>query len=521
MNTLISPVTVIIAVIVALLLIFLCTGYLKAPPDTALIISGLKRRELIGGAGFRIPILERVDRLSLKLIPIDVKTSNAVPTADYININVDAAVNVKISANKELLDVAAQNFLNKKVENIAAIAKEVLEGNMREIVGKMKLEEMVSDRQKFANLVTENAKPDLRAMGLEIISFNVQNFADNNNVIENLGIDNTEAIRKKAAIAKAESQRDIAIAEAAASKDSNEAKVLADTEIAVRQNELAIKRSELKIQEDTKKAEADAAYEIQKETQRRTIEVTRQEADIAKAEKEVTLREKLADAEERQLDAEVRKKAEADRYARQQKADADLYTRQRDAEAKLYEDTKKAEASKRHAEAELFQAQRQAEARAAEADGIKAIGDAEASAIAAKGMAEATAMEKKAEAYQKYNNIALAEMLVQVLPEVAAKIAEPLTKIDKITIIGGDSSGVDTAASNVPTVMAKAFESVKAATGIDLSEIVKAESYGAKVNRNVSVSGLPEHTVSDDISRTVIPSIPVDREVTDNTGYME
>ena len=155
---------VIIGVIVAvLILIVIVTGYVKASPDTAYIISGLRKQPkvLIGKAGVKIPFLEKKDELNLQLIPIDVKTSNAVPTADYININVDAAVNIKISDDSERLNLAAQNFLNKPVEYIANVAREVLEGNMREIVGRMNLEEMVSDRQKFAELVKENAEPDL------------------------------------------------------------------------------------------------------------------------------------------------------------------------------------------------------------------------------------------------------------------------------------------------------------------------------------------------------------------------
>ena len=140
--------------------------------------------------------MKKTDELSLQLIPIDVKTSSAVPTADYINIKVDAAVNVKISDTPDLLNLAAQNFLNRKVDYIASVAREVLEGNMREIVGKMELQEMVSDRQKFANLVKENAEPDLAAMGLDIVSFNVQNFVDDSAVIENLGVDNIVKIQK-------------------------------------------------------------------------------------------------------------------------------------------------------------------------------------------------------------------------------------------------------------------------------------------------------------------------------------
>ena len=441
-------------------------GYVKAPPDMAYIISGMKKKSkvVIGKASIRIPFFERLDKLNLRLIPIDVKTSNAVPTADYININVDATVNVKISNDPEKLRLAAENFLNKNTEYIASVAREVLEGNVREIVGKMRLEEMVSDRQKFANLVKENAEPDLAAMGLDNISFNVQNFVDGNDVIENLGIDNIVKIKKSAAIAKAESERDIKVAQAAADKESNDAAVEAQTEIAKKQNELAIKKSELQMEADTKKAMADAAYEIQKEEQRKTIEVTTANADIAKQEREIELKQKQVAVTEKSLEAEVKKKAEADKYAAQQRAEADLYQRQKDAEAKQ------------------FEAQRAAEAQKAQAE-----------AIQAKGIAEAEAMEKKAEAYAKYNKAAVAEMMIKVLPDIAGKVAEPLGQIDKITIIGGGeggSNGVDQIAGNVPVVMAKVFESMKEATGIDLADIINAESYDAKVNRNVNLSGL-------------------------------
>lgn len=482
------PASAIIAIVViALIVIFLAVGYVKAPPDMAFIISGIKKKSkiVIGKAAIRIPFFERLDKLNLRLIPIDVKTSNAVPTADYININVDATVNVKISNESEKLRLAAENFLNKNTEYIAGVAREVLEGNVRESVGKMKLEEMVSDRQKFATLVKENAEPDLAAMGLDIISFNVQNFVDGNEVIENLGIDNIVKIKKAAAIARAESERDIKVAQAAADKESNDAAVAAQTEIAKKQNELAIKRSELQQEADTKKAMADAAYEIQKEEQRKTIEVTTANADIAKQEREIELKQKEVAVKEQALEAEVKKQAEADKYAAQQKADAALYQRQKEAEAKQFEAQRQAEARKAQAEADRF-------AKEQEAEGIRAVGEAEAAAIQAKGVAEAEAMEKKAEAYAKYNKAAVAEMMIKVLPDVAAKIAEPLGQIDKITIIGGDggSNGVEQVAGNVPAVMAKLFESMREATGIDLADIVKADTYDAKVNRNVNVSGI-------------------------------
>lgn len=454
----ISIIGIIVAVVVLVILLFMAIGYVKAPPDMAYIISGVKKKSkvVIGKASIRIPFFERLDKLNLRLIPIDVKTSNAVPTADYININVDATVNVKISNNPEKLRLAAENFLNKNTEYIAGVAREVLEGNVREIVGKMKLEEMVSDRQKFANLVKENAEPDLAAMGLDIISFNVQNFVDGNEVIENLGIDNIVKIKKAAAIARAESERDIKVAQASADKESNDAAVAAQTEIAKKQNELAIKKSELQM-----------------------------EADIAKQEREIELKQKEVAVTEQSLEAEVKKKAEANKYAAQQQAEAQLYQRQKEAEARQFEAQRQAEAQKAEAEAMRY-------AKEQEAAGIRAVGEAEASAIQAKGIAEAEAMEKKAEAYAKYNKAAVAEMMIKVLPDIAAKVAEPLGQIDKITIIGGGDgeNGVGKVAGNVPVVMAKVFESMKEATGIDLSEIINADSYDAKVNRNVNVTGL-------------------------------
>ena len=404
-----------------------------------------------------------------------------MPTADYINIQVDAAVNIKVGDEPQKLQKASQNFLNRDSEYIAKVAREVLEGNMREIVGKMRLEEMVSDRQKFAELVKENAEPDLAAMGLDIISFNVQNFVDSNQVIENLGI------KKSAAIARANSEKEIKIAQARANKEANDERVLAETEIAKKNNDLAIKSAELKKESDIKKAEADAAYKIQEEQQRKELEITSANANIARQEREVELRAREVEVTEKSLEAEVKKKAEAERYAKQQQAEADLYRRQKDAEADQFEKIREAEAKKAQAEAQRYAMEQ-------EALGIKAKGEAEAASIRAQALAEAEGMEKKAEAYQRYNKAAMAEMMIKVLPEIAGKIAEPLSQIDKITIIGGGSedNGIGSVAGNVPVVMAKLFESMKEATGVDLSEIMRADTYDAKVNRNIQISSPEE-----------------------------
>ena len=202
-----------IAVVALLLIVFLFGGYLKAPPDTAYIISGLgKKRILIGKAGWHLLFFERVDKLSLRVMQVDVKTSEAVPTNEFINVNVDGVANIKISSNPELINRAAEALLGKRQDELVSLVTQVLEGNMREIVGSVGLKEMVQDRQGVAKKITENVVPDMEKLGIEVVNFNIQNFKDNAGTIENMGIDNVEQIRKNAQIAKANAQRDISIA---------------------------------------------------------------------------------------------------------------------------------------------------------------------------------------------------------------------------------------------------------------------------------------------------------------------
>lgn len=485
----------IIGIIVAIILIgIIASGYVKAPPDTAYVISGFKKepRILIGRAGIKIPFLERLDKLLLKQVTIDVKTEDYIPTLDFINIKVDAVVKVRVSTEPDMIRLAMRNFLNKSVQDIMLDLQDSLQGNMKEIIGAMSLKDINNNRDAFGNEVQTKAQVDMKKLGVEIISCNIQNVTDRNGLIEDMGMDNTSKIKKEAAIAKAEADRDIAIAQAEADKQANDARVKAQAVIAEKNNELYIKQAELKKQSDTKKAEADAAYGIQQQEQRRTVETATVNADIARQEREVELKARQVEVTEKALEAEIKKKAEAEKFAAQQRADAELYKRQKEAEAKQFEIERDAEAKKALAEAELVTMQK-------EAEGIRARGEAEAAAIQAKALAEAEGMEKKAAAYQKYNNAAMAEMLIQVLPDIAGKIAEPLQQIDKITIIGGsDTNGVDNVAGNVPAVMAKLFASMKETTGIDLGEIIKADTYDAKVNRNINITGLEKDTISSD-----------------------
>lgn len=473
---------IIIAAAVLLFLLILITGYIKAPPDTAYIISGIRRKIIIGKASIRIPFFERVDKLKLQLIAVDVKTSSAVPTADYININVDANVNVKVSSDPVLIKLGAENFLNKETAYIAKVAREVLEGNMREIVGQMSLESMVNDRKAFAEKVQENAAPDLNRMGLEIVSFNVQNFTDDQNLIENLGIDNTTKIQKKAAIARAESEKEIEIAKAQAKKEANDAKVLAETEIAQKNNELAIRQAELKKEADTQLAIADAAYEIQKEEQRKSIEISKANANIAASEKDVDLKTKQAEVMEKYLEADIKKKAEAAKYKAQQEADAKLYQLKKEAEADRFQREQEAEAHKAEAEAQKF-------ARMQEAEGIAAVGQAEADAIRAKGLAEAEGINAKAEAMKKYGEAAVLEMYFKTLPEVVKNAASPLSNVDRITMYGDGNSGK--MVKDIINSTTQITDGLTEATGVDIRALL-AGFLGGKLSAPENGTAKPE-----------------------------
>ena len=455
------PIALIIRIIVCLVVVallgVLCkASYVKAPPDMAYIISGLHKnpRILVGKAGFKIPFFERLDQLSLGAVQIDVKTGSAVPTAEYINVTVDSTVSVRVGQNPEMIALASQNFLNVDKTEIARKINDLLEGNIREIVGGMRLVEMIGDRKAFSEKVQENAVPDLARYGLELITFNVQNFVDDNDVITNLGIDNVAQISKNAAIAKSNAEREIEVAKAENAKQSNEAKVKAAEEMAVRNNDLAIKKAQLKQEADTRQAQADAAAGIEAENQRKLRDVAATDANIAKAEREADLKQKQIQLKEYELDALVRKQADADKYAAEQKAAADLIKRQRDAEARAYEIEQEARAMKAKAEAEKYAAEQKAA-------GIAAVGEAEAAAI-----------EKKAEAQKKMGEASIMEMYFDALPKIVANASAPLTNVDKITMYGeGNSAKL---AGDVMKTADQITKAVSEATGIDLAQLLNS-----------------------------------------------
>ena len=463
-----SPVVIVILAIIAVAVALMVAGYLKAPPDTAYVISGLgKKRILIGKAGWRVPFFERVDKLSLRVMQVDVKTSDAVPTNEFINVSVDGVANIKISSEPHLLQRAAETLLGMRRDEMIGMVTQVLEGNMREIVGSVGLKEMVQDRQGVAKKITENVVPDMEKLGIEVVNFNIQNFKDEAGTIENMGIDNVEQIRKNAQIAKANAQRDIAIATAQAQQEANAVKVESEKLIAEQNAALIVQQSEMKVKADNKKAEADAAYSIQQENQRKTIEITKANADIARREKEAELAEREIAIKERKLDAEIRKQADAMKYKVEKEAEADLIRRQKEAEAKTYEAIKEAEARKAEAEALRFAMEQ-------EAEGIRA-----------KGLAEAEAIEKKAEAQKKMGEASVLEMYLNALPEVVKNAAAPLAQTDRIVMYGdGNSTKM---VKDVMNSTSQIMEGVKESTGIDLASVL-AGFAGGNALKEVAVT---------------------------------
>lgn len=459
---------IIAAAVAAAVIAFCFLCYKKAPPTQAIVVTGfgLSRPKVVCGRGvFVLPIVQRADRLNMRLLKIDVKTpETGVKTKEGVSLWLDSVVTVQVySENSTVSDeevrnagyddirkyinsrqqAAISNFLGMDEAHINEKINDVLQGNLREIVSEMTVDQILTNRKQMAVSVVENARPDLAKMGLEVVTFNVQDVKDavdamghNHGVIEAIGVEQEELVKKRASIAKAEAERDVSCAKAAAAMAANEKEIEAQTAIAQRNNELELAKSKLKAEADKAAADANAAGMIQTNLRAKEVKESEADAEIARQKKMVDLAAQEAEVQQRKLDAEVRKQA-----------DAELYRRQKEAEAE---------------------------------------------AIRQKGLAEAEAMKQKAEAYKQYNDAAVAEMMIKVLPEIARSVAQPLSSIDKVSIIGGDASGVSGVSGNVPVLMAQTMEAMKEATGIDMRDIVRANSIEAKTDRNITIKTEPE-----------------------------
>ena len=499
--TIITAGVVLVAIIFVIILIKSC--WKVAGTNEVLIVSGLgKVKTKTGGGIFVIPLVQKTQKMTLENIQVDFTSKSEIPTKDAIHVLVDAVANMSISQDPARQKTAASKFAGYSIRQIQDIVVPILEGNIREIISQTEFEDLIrGDKKVFAERVQENVTPNLADLGIDLTTFNIQNFSDKNGVIRDLGIENIEKIKKEAQIAAAKAKAEVAIEAAKADKAANDAKVEAATEIARKQTEFAVQKAAMQAQADTEQAKADAAKQIEAENQRKAREIAEAEANLARQEKAIELQEREVAIQERKLEADVKKTAEAQKYAEQQAAEAKKYAAQAAADAALYERERKADAARIEAEkkaaADLALATAEAEAQKRLAEAIEAEGKARAAAAQAQGLAEAEAirakaeaeakgMLEKAEALKQYGDAAKQQMeldAIKVLYEQLPAIAEAIGKGYQganIHVIGNDAGQL---AGNMMSGITQITEGFKGATGMDLNSIIGG-MLGAKIADN-------------------------------------
>ena len=482
-NDVLVPVIIACAAVL-LIIIFMC-NYVKVPPNVALIVSGRRKkyrvkdengREVVkkfgyrivrGGATFVIPFFERVDKLNLGIMQVDIKTTQPVPTQEYIGMMVDGVANIKIGSDDVSVATAAEQFLGWKQADIAAVAMQVLEGNMREIIGRMTIADLVQNRDKFAQETQRAATMDMKNMGLEIVNITIQNFSDNDGVLDTLAVKNIAEKKRDADIARAEAERDTLIRQSIASQEGNKARTEASAHMAEQDKELELRRAQYRAEQDRAKAEADLAYKVQQENSRKSLETERAAAELIRPQKETELQAQQVQIQREKLSIEVRERAEAERDAKIAAAEAQRQVVQAQAEADLYR-------TQKEAEARLIQAQKEAEAQ-------YLLAEKEAEAIRMKGDAEAAAMLKKAEAMKEYGQAAMLQMLIDKLPDMARAVGEPLAKTDKIILFG--EGGATAMTRDTTGAMLQTFEAVKESVGLDIPKMLRDVTTGGLIGR--------------------------------------
>lgn len=482
-NDVLVPVIIACAAVL-LIIIFMC-NYVKVPPNVALIVSGRRKkyrvkdengREVVkkfgyrivrGGATFVIPFFERVDKLNLGIMQVDIKTTQPVPTQEYIGMMVDGVANIKIGSDDVSVATAAEQFLGWKQADIAAVAMQVLEGNMREIIGRMTIADLVQNRDKFAQETQRAATMDMKNMGLEIVNITIQNFSDNDGVLDTLAVKNIAEKKRDADIARAEAERDTLIRQSIASQEGNKARTEASAHMAEQDKELELRRAQYRAEQDRAKAEADLAYKVQQENSRKSLETERAAAELIRLQKETELQAQQVQIQREKLSIEVRERAEAERDAKIAAAEAQRQVVQAQAEADLYR-------TQKEAEARLIQAQKEAEAQ-------YLLAEKEAEAIRMKGDAEAAAMLKKAEAMKEYGQAAMLQMLIDKLPDMARAVGEPLAKTDKIILFG--EGGATAMTRDTTGAMLQTFEAVKESVGLDIPKMLRDVTTGGLIGR--------------------------------------
>ncbi|EFM11177.1 band 7 protein [Paenibacillus curdlanolyticus YK9] len=441
----------------------LVTGSFLGGRNTLVDESGRKVKIIRGGGAFILPIFQKAEFLSLLSHKLDVSTPE-VYTEQGVPVMADGVAIIKIGGSVEDVATAAEQFLGKPTEALKSEAQEVLEGHLRAILGTMTVEEVYKNRDKFAQEVQGVAAKDLKKMGLQIVSFTIKDLRDKHGYLDALGKPRIAAVKRDAEIAEAEAVRDARIQKALAAEAGQKAELLRDTNIAEAEKDKEMKVASFKRDQDTAKAEADQAYSIQEARTKQSVVEEQMKVELVRKEREIDLEGKEILRREKQYDAEVKKKADADRYAVEQAAEADKAKRLREADAVKY---------RIEAEAKANAEQKRLEGLAI-ADAERAKGTAEAEVIRLRGLAEAEAKDKLAQAFEKFGEAAVLDIIVRMLPELAANVASPIGSIDKLTVVDtGHGEGAARLSNYVTSLMATAPEMLKSVTGLDVNALVQ------------------------------------------------
>ncbi|WP_226003496.1 flotillin family protein [Paenibacillus sp. BJ-4] len=472
----------IVVIVIVILGIAFWARYKTVGPDEGMIVtgsflgnknisedeSGRKIKIVRGGGAFIWPIFQQSEFISLLSHKLDVTTPE-VYTEQGVPVIADGVAIIKVGSSIEDIATAAEQFIGKPLEALKGEAQEVLEGHLRAILGSMTVEEVYRNRDRFAQEVQGVAARDLKKMGLQIVSFTIKDVRDKHGYLDALGKPRIAAVKRDAEIAEAEAVRDARIQKARAEQEGQKAELLRDTNIAEAAKEKELKVAAFKKEQDTAKADADQAYHIQEARAKQTAVEEQMKVELVRKEREIDLQTKEIQVREKQYDAEVKKKAEADRYAVEQAAEADKSRKMREAESLQYSIETQAKAS---AEQKRLNGQ-------AEADAERAKGTADADVIRLRGLAEAEAKEKLAEAFQKFGEAAVLDIIVKMLPDLAGRIAEPIASIDKLTVVDtGKGEGAARVSNYVTELMATAPEMLKSVSGIDVEQLIKGLTTG-------------------------------------------
>ncbi|CAM3722209.1 flotillin family protein [Cohnella lubricantis] len=467
---------IVVAVLLVLGIAF-WARYKTVAPDEAMIVTGSflgsknvsiddsgRRIKIVrGGGAFILPIFQQAQFLSLLSHKLDVTTPE-VYTEQGVPVMTDAVAIIKIGGSVEDIATAAEQFMGKPTEALKGEAQEVLEGHLRAILGMMTVEEMYRNRDKFAQEVQSVAARDLKKMGLQIVSFTIKDVRDKHGYLEALGKPRIAAVKRDADIAEAQAIRDSRIQKAAAEEEGQKAELLRDTNIAEATKAKELKVASFKKEQDQAKAEADQAYSIQEARSKQSVVEEQMKVELVRKEREIDLEAKEILRREKQYDAEVKKKADADRYAVEQAAEADKARKMNEADALKYKIEAEAKAN----------AEQKRLSGLAEAEAERAKGTAEAEVIRLRGLAEAEAKEKLAQAFESFGEAAVLDIVAKMLPELAGKVAEPISSIDKLTVVDtGHGEGAARVSNYVTSLMATAPEMLKSVSGLDISKLVQ------------------------------------------------